>query len=126
MTGLDKEAIGRRIAELRDARGWSQGELAERLHVSRQTVSNWERGKTLVDVQSLAAMAAEAGCPLSELLGEEQMRAARQGTEVARRELKIIYAQRRSHRLPEWREFCAWVESLPMAKELILPVDEEV
>ena len=92
MTGLDKEAIGRRIAELRDARGWSQEELAERLHVSRQTVSNWERGKTLVDVQSLAALAAEAGCPLSELLGEEQMRAARQGTEVARRELKIIYA----------------------------------
>ena len=91
MTGLDKEAIGRRIAELRDARGWSQEELAERLHVSRQTISNWERGKTLVDVQSLAALAAEAGCPLSELLGEEQMRAARQGTEVARRELKIIY-----------------------------------
>ena len=91
MTGLDKEAIGRRIAELRDVRGWSQEELAERLHVSRQTISNWERGKTLVDVQSLAALAAEAGCPLSELLGEEQMRAARQGTEVARRELKIIY-----------------------------------
>ena len=42
MTRLDKETIGRRIAELRDARGWSQEELAERLHVSRQTVSNWE------------------------------------------------------------------------------------
>ena len=37
------------------------------------------------------------------------------------RQLKTIYAQRRTHRLPEWREFCAWVETLPMAKELILP-----
>ena len=91
MTGLDKETIGRRVAELRDARGWSQEALAERLHVTRQTVSNWERGKTLVDVQSLAAMADELGCPLSELLGEEQVRAARQGTEAARRELAIVY-----------------------------------
>ena len=91
MTGLDKGTIGRRIAELRDARGWSQEELAGRLRVSRQTVSNWERGKTLVDVQSLAAMADEMGCPLSELLGEEQVRAARRGTEAARRELRIIY-----------------------------------
>ena len=37
------------------------------------------------------------------------------------RQLKTIYAQRRTHRLPEWREFCAWVETLPMADALILP-----
>lgn len=29
------------------------------------------------------------------------------------RQLKTIYAQRRTHRLPEWREFCAWIETLP-------------
>ena len=29
------------------------------------------------------------------------------------RQLKTIYQQRRTHRLPEWREFCAWVETLP-------------
>ena len=29
------------------------------------------------------------------------------------RQLKIIYRQRRSHRLPEWRQFCKWIESLP-------------
>ena len=28
-------------------------------------------------------------------------------------QLKTIYAQRKNHRLPEWREFCAWVETLP-------------
>lgn len=36
------------------------------------------------------------------------------------RQLKTIYHQRKSHRLPEWREFCTWVESLPMFKELCL------
>lgn len=36
------------------------------------------------------------------------------------RQLKTIYNQRKTHRLPEWREFCAWVETLPMFKELCL------
>lgn len=36
------------------------------------------------------------------------------------RQLKTIYSQRKSHRLPEWREFCAWIETLPMFKELCL------
>lgn len=36
------------------------------------------------------------------------------------RSLKTVYSQRKNHRLPEWREFCKWVESLPMAKELII------
>lgn len=33
--------------------------------------------------------------------------------------LKNIWRQRRHHRLPEWREFCKWIETLPYAKELI-------
>lgn len=34
------------------------------------------------------------------------------------RQLKTIYKQRKNHRLPEWRNFCAWIETLPM-NELI-------
>lgn len=32
------------------------------------------------------------------------------------RQLKTIYQQRRNHRLPEWREFCKWMETLPEAE----------
>lgn len=32
-----------------------------------------------------------------------------------------IYAARRAHKLDEWREFCAVIETLPYARELILP-----
>lgn len=35
------------------------------------------------------------------------------------RALKTIYSQRKSHRLPEWREFCEFIKTLPYAKELI-------
>lgn len=33
--------------------------------------------------------------------------------------LKNIYIQRKDHRLPEWREFCKWIETLPYFEELI-------
>ena len=36
------------------------------------------------------------------------------------RQLKTIYYQRKNHRLPEWRVFCEWIETLPMFKELVL------
>ncbi len=29
------------------------------------------------------------------------------------RQLKTIYRQRKTHRLPEWREFCNWIKKLP-------------
>lgn len=32
------------------------------------------------------------------------------------RQLKTIYNQRKTHRLPEWRAFCEWVRTLPMSE----------
>ena len=34
------------------------------------------------------------------------------------RQLKTIYTQRKTHRLPEWRAFCAWIETLPHSEFL--------
>ena len=36
------------------------------------------------------------------------------------RALKTVYSQRKNHRLPEWREFCKWIETLPLFKEMCL------
>jgi hypothetical protein len=35
-------------------------------------------------------------------------------------QLKTMYFQRKNHRLPEWREFCKWIETLPEFKKLVL------
>ena len=91
MPELNKEILGRRIAEVRSASGLSQENLAELLHVSRQTISNWERGKTLVDIQSLMLMAEALDMPLVELLGEEQVNAAQNEASAAGRELMVLY-----------------------------------
>lgn len=40
------------------------------------------------------------------------------------RQLKTIYRQRKAHRLPEWRRFCEWIETLPMS-ELITGKEKE-
>lgn len=34
--------------------------------------------------------------------------------------LRNIYIQRKDHRLPEWRAFCKWIETLPYAQELLI------
>jgi len=41
------------------------------------------------------------------------------------RQLKTIYAQRKNHRLPEWREFCRFIETLPMSELITSKEDEE-
>lgn len=48
--------IGKRIKELRNAKGWNQEVFAEKTFVSRQTVSAWENDKTYPDVKSLLLM----------------------------------------------------------------------
>ena len=45
--------IANQIKRLRVKKGLSQDELAERIYVSRQTVSNWENEKTYPDIKSL-------------------------------------------------------------------------
>ncbi|MBO4474803.1 MAG: helix-turn-helix transcriptional regulator [Clostridiales bacterium] len=48
--------IGKRIRELRNAKGWNQELLAEKTYVSRQTVSSWENDKSYPDIKSLLLM----------------------------------------------------------------------
>lgn len=59
------------IKKLRTEQGLSQDELAERIHVVRQTVSKWERGTSVPDADSLVALARALGASAAELLGGE-------------------------------------------------------
>lgn len=49
--------LHKRLVDLRKEKGLSQEELAEKLYVSRQTISNWERGRTYPDINSLLLIA---------------------------------------------------------------------
>lgn len=60
--------VGNQIRERRQALGLSQEELAQRLYVSRVTVSHWETGRTLPDVQSMLLIANLFGTTIDELV----------------------------------------------------------
>lgn len=60
--------IGNQIRERRQRLGLSQDELAQKLYVSRITVSHWETGKTLPDVQSMLLLANLFGTSIDELV----------------------------------------------------------
>lgn len=63
-------SIGSRIAAARRAQGWTQEQLAERLDVSAQAVSTWERDENLPEVKKLAALAKTLNLSLDALLDE--------------------------------------------------------
>lgn len=54
---MDNQKIGATIASLRNDKSMTQAELGERLGVSFQAVSKWERGETLPDVTLLTNLA---------------------------------------------------------------------
>ena len=57
------------FTRLRQQAGLSQSEVAERLFVTRQAVSRWERGETLPEVETLQALSRLFGVSINTLLG---------------------------------------------------------
>ncbi len=57
-----------KLYELRKQKGFSQEELANRLNVSRQTVSKWEIGDSTPDMEKLVAISDLFGISLDELV----------------------------------------------------------
>lgn len=61
-----------RLVELRKSHGLSQEALSEKLGVSRQAISKWERGESSPDTDNLIALSNVYGITLDELLGTKR------------------------------------------------------
>lgn len=64
--------IGSRIQALRKERGMSQEELANKLSVSRQTVSQWETGQTAPSIDNIYTLKDIFGVSFDALMSEQQ------------------------------------------------------
>lgn len=60
--------LGAQIRRYRTELKLSQEELAERIYVSRQTISNWETGKNYPDIHSLLLLSTLFGISLDQLI----------------------------------------------------------
>lgn len=83
--------LAMRIRGLREAAGMSQAHLAELVFVSRQTVINWEKGRTLPDAESLKRLSAAFGITLDALLDDRSEEYLRQ-TERERKTIWVAIA----------------------------------
>ena len=66
--------IGKKIAELRRAKGFTQEGLADKLNVSAQAVSKWENDLSCPDILLLPEIASLLGATVDELLSREPKR----------------------------------------------------
>ena len=60
--------VGTQIKKYRSNMGISQEELAEKVYVSRQTVSNWETGKNYPDIHSVLLLSSVFNVSLDQLI----------------------------------------------------------
>ena len=67
---MEGTGIGTGIRIQRERLGMSQQDLAQACMVSRQTISNWETGKTLPDIQSMAYLAEVFGVTVDDLVNQ--------------------------------------------------------
>ncbi|MEG1593636.1 MAG: helix-turn-helix transcriptional regulator, partial [Oscillibacter sp.] len=75
---MDAKQTGALVARRRRARGLSQAELAEELHISDKTVSKWETGRGMPGIDLLEALGEALQLSVSELV---------RGTELTPEEL---------------------------------------
>ena len=63
--------LAEKVTALRKKKGWSQEELAEKLGISRQSVSKWESGTSIPDIDKIIMMSRLFGVSTDYLLKDE-------------------------------------------------------
>lgn len=69
---MDLKKMGRFIAELRNERGLTQKELADKLEIGDKSISKWERGINAPDISMLKKLSDELGISVADLLNGER------------------------------------------------------
>ena len=69
---MDQEKIGKFIATLRKEKGLTQQELAEKLGITKNAVSKWERGLGLMDMSLLKPLSEILDVSVTEILNGER------------------------------------------------------
>lgn len=94
--------FGENLKTLRKQKGFSQEELATRLHVVRQTISKWEKNLSVPDAETLIRLAEILEVSVSELLGakiENENTASDVAEQLSRINEQLAIKNRRSRRI---------------------------
>ena len=72
---MNQIKTGNYIAGLRKEKNMTQRELAERINVSDKTISKWETGKSMPDLDSIGALCETLGVSVNEIISGESLSA---------------------------------------------------
>ena len=70
---MDQMKTGKFIAALRKDKGLTQEQLGEKLGVTNKTISRWENGNYMPDVEMLSLLSKEFGVSINELISGERL-----------------------------------------------------
>lgn len=86
--------LGEKIVEMRKSKNLSQEQLAEKLDISRQTISNWENGKFYPDIDSLVKLSKCFNISLDDLLNYDAkvLDHLKDSTDIVKSNKNILYA----------------------------------
>lgn len=73
---MDQIKVGNFIAAMRKEKGLTQESLGERLGVTNKTISRWETGKYMPDIDKLQELSTSLGVSVNELLSGEKIESA--------------------------------------------------
>lgn len=65
--------LGTKIKLQREKKYWSQQELADQIHISRQSISKWEQNKALPGITNIVMMSDLFNISLDELMKDDEM-----------------------------------------------------
>ena len=85
--------LSENIKAIRKSKGLSQQELALKLTVVRQTVSNWEQGRSVPDSDLLIALSDVLETPISTLLGEPVIEPEADAIKAVSEKLEVVNLQ---------------------------------
>ena len=70
---MNQMKIGKFIATLRKEKGMTQEQLGEKLGITNKTISRWENGNYMPDVEMLSLLSKEFGVSINELISGERI-----------------------------------------------------
>lgn len=82
--------LGNNIQTLRKKKGLSQEKLAEKINVTRQTISNWELGETAPNPEQLILLSKQFDISIDELVGNDAMSSGSSFNAVITRSIPFI------------------------------------
>ena len=97
--------ISEKILQLRKAKGFTQEELAEKLNVSRQSVSKWESGQSVPELEKLVTLCEVFQVSADYLLKPSELDQLSIKTEMLEKQQQELAMESRKRKE---KQFCIW------------------